>query len=162
MKQQLIYYPTPSLQQPSGRVEDISAAVSLAPDLIDTMIAERGIGIAAPQVGTNIQLAIINKDADPGLMDHLAIINPKIFSASRDVEIDTEGCLSIPGVEGDVPRHKKIKVRYTDAEGVEHKIKATGLFARVLQHEIDHLNGILFIERATRITKGGDLLAPTS
>ena len=106
------------------------------------------------EIGKNIQIAIINKDADESLSEHLMIINPKIFSSSKDLEEDEEGCLSIPGIEGVVPRHKKIKVRYTDINGQEQKLKATGLFARVLQHEIDHINGILFIDRATEITKG--------
>jgi len=158
----LVYYPSPTLEQPSQKMIDVTAAQRLVPDMIDTMIAEHGIGLAAPQIGTNIQLAIISKDADPSLKDHLAIINPKIYSASRDSVEDTEGCLSIPGVEGVVPRHKKIKVRFIGIDGLETKIKATGLFARVLQHEIDHLNGILFIERATKITQGENSLSESN
>ncbi len=158
MKLPLTYYPTPTLQEPSTVVTDFDNAQDLIPHMIDTMIAEHGIGIAAPQVGDNIRVAIIHQDADPSLSEHLAIINPKIFSVSKEIDEDTEGCLSIPKVEGMVPRHRKIKVRYTDVNGQEHKIKATGLFARVLQHEIDHLDGVLFIDRATNITKGKDLL----
>jgi peptide deformylase len=154
MKLPLIFYPTKSLEEPSKKVEDFDAALKLIPDMAETMEAEKGIGIAAPQIGKNIRVAIINKDADKELEDHLVIINPKIFSASRDMDEKEEGCLSIPGVEGMVERHRKIKVRYIDINGQEQKLKATGLFSRVLQHEVDHLDGILFIDKATKITKG--------
>ncbi|MEK7189243.1 MAG: peptide deformylase [Patescibacteria group bacterium] len=150
----LVYYPDPRLNEPSAKVGDVGAVQKLCSDLIDTMQAEKGIGISAVQVGTSVRAAIIHKDADKELEDHLVIINPKIFSASREMEEGEEGCLSIPGVFGQVLRHKKIKVRFTGLSGTEQKIKATGLFARVLQHEIDHMRGILFIERASKITKG--------
>lgn len=153
-KLKLVFYPAPSLQQSSQKVTNFKAAFKLAPDMIDIMIKEKGIGLAAPQIGQNIRLAIINKDADPTLKDHLVIINPKIFSASVEMDTEEEGCLSIPGATGLVPRHRKIKVRYIDMSGQEQKLKATGLFARVLQHEIDHLDGVLFIERATKMIKG--------
>lgn len=116
--------------------------------MIETMLAEGGIGLAAPQIGQNIRLAVINKEADKSLSDHLVIINPKIFSASREMEESKEGCLSIPGVEVKVLRHKKIKVRFLDKSGQEQKLKATGLLSQVFQHEIDHLDGILIIDRA--------------
>ncbi len=154
MKLPLVYYPDPRLNEPSIKIDDVFAVQQLCSDMADTMLAEKGIGLAAPQIGQNIRLAIINKDADPTLKEHLIIINPKIFSASTEMDEDSEGCLSIPGVEGTVPRHRKIKVRYTDVNGQEQKIKATGLFSRVLQHEIDHLDGILFIKRAIKITRG--------
>tara|TARA_B100001971_G_scaffold198654_1_gene208515 strand:- start:170 stop:640 length:471 start_codon:yes stop_codon:yes gene_type:complete len=154
MKLPLITYPTKSLQQKSTRVDDVSSVQELCSDMIETMLAEKGIGLAAVQIGKNIRLAIINKDADESLDDHLIIINPKIFSASKEMTKEEEGCLSIPGVEGIVPRHKKIKMRYLDKDGNEQKIKATNIFARVVQHEIDHINGILLIARATEITKG--------
>jgi len=119
--------------------------------MIDTMIAAKGIGLAAVQVGHSIRLAIINKEADKSLKEHLAIINPKIFSASDEMDPEDEGCLSVPGKTCVVPRHRKIKVRYTDVFGQEQKLKATGLFARVIQHEIDHLDGILIISKDAKI-----------
>ena len=154
MKLPLILYPAPSLQKPSDKVTDFKAAQKLALDMIDTMLSAKGIGLAAPQIGQNTRLAIIHKDADPTLKDHLVIINPKIFSKGTEMDTEEEGCLSIPGALGLVPRYRKIKVRYTDASGQEQKLKAVGLFARVLQHEIDHLDGILFIERASKMIKG--------
>jgi peptide deformylase len=154
MKLPLVFYPTPSLQEPSKKFDDFDGVQDLCSDMIETMEAEKGIGLAAPQVGKNVRLSVIHKDADEFLDEHLVIINPKIFSASKEMVEEEEGCLSIPKVFGKVERHKKVKVRYTDLEGNEQKIKATNLFARVLQHEIDHLNGILFIDRTSEITKG--------
>lgn len=159
MKIPLVLYPNPLLLEASKKVDDVKGAAQLCENLIDTMEAAKGIGISAVQIGEPVRAGIIHKDADASLDEHLVIINPKIFSASKDMEDGEEGCLSIPRVFGQVLRHKKIKVRYTDLEGVEHKIKATGLFARVLQHEIDHMDGILFLDRATKITKGEKELA---
>lgn len=152
-KLKLVLYPASSLQQPSQKVDDLELAKKLVPDMIDTMLAEKGIGLAAPQIGQNIRLAIINKDADKSLADHLVIINPKIFSASEEMNEDEEGCLSIPDFRAIVPRHKKIKVRFLDGNGLENKLKATGLLSRVLQHEIDHLDGVLITDRAVKTTK---------
>jgi len=146
----LTLYPAKSLQTPSAKIDDISVAQELCSDMVETMEAEKGVGLAAPQVGRNIRLAVINKDTDKSLDEHLVIINPKIFSASREMDEDTEGCLSIPGVEVPVSRHRKIKVRYTDLNGQEQKIKAVNLFARVLQHEIDHLDGVLILDRSAQ------------
>jgi len=148
MKLPLVYYPTYSLQEPSTAVRDFDTAQKIIPDMIDTMISEKGIGLAAPQIDKNIRLAVIHKDADPELNDHLVIINPKIFSASKEMDDALEGCLSIRDQEVVVSRHRKIKIRYTDLEQNEQKLKATGFFARVLQHEIDHLDGILILDRA--------------
>ena len=122
--------------------------------MIDTMNSAKGIGLAAVQIGQSIRLAIVNKDADESLKEHLVIINPKIFSASSEIDTEEEGCLSIPGKTCLVPRHRKIKIRYTDVSGQEQKLKATGLFARVIQHEIDHLDGVLIIERTMKMIKG--------
>lgn len=150
MKLPLIYYPTPSLQKTSIKIDDIKAVQKIVSDMVETMLSHNGIGLAAPQIGKNIRLAIINKEADATLSDHLVIINPKMFSASRELEESKEGCLSIPEVgELKIMRHRKIKVRYTDVSGQERKLKATGLLAQVFQHEIDHLDGILIIDRVT-------------
>lgn len=143
-----MYYPTKSLQTASVKIEDIKSVQKLIPDMIETMLAEGGIGLAAPQIGQNIRLAVINKEADSSLDGHLIIINPKIYSASREMEKSTEGCLSIPGKEVTILRHKKIKVRFLDEGGKEQKIKAAGLLGQVFQHEINHLDGILIIDRA--------------
>ena len=143
----LIYYPNPILKKESKKIDNFSDIKKLAQDMIETMDSNKGIGLAAPQIGKNIRLAIISKEADESLKDDLVLINPKIFSASKDMEIEKEGCLSVPNIEVDVKRHKKIKIRFLDENGKERKLKATGLFARVIQHEIDHLDGVLIIDK---------------
>ena len=152
-KLQIITYPAKSLKEKSARVDDVDAVQKLCSDMVETMMAEKGIGLSAPQVGQNVRVIAIHKDADKSLDDNVIMINPKIFSASREKEKAEEGCLSFPGVFLDIERSKKIKVRYTDAGGREQKIKAANLFARVIQHEIDHLDGILFIDRTGKMTK---------
>ena len=118
-----------------------------------TMEANDGIGLAAPQIGKSIRLAIV-KTKD-GI---LPLLNPKIIKKSLRKELDTEGCLSIPGVFGTVKRHLKIKVQTINLDGKIITIDAQGLFARVIQHEIDHLNGVLFIDKAQEITEGAAVL----
>ncbi|OIO49290.1 MAG: peptide deformylase [Parcubacteria group bacterium CG1_02_41_12] len=154
MKLKIITHPNDILRKTSARVDDINAVQKLCSDMVDTMEQEKGIGLSAVQVGDLVRIIAIHKDADKSLEDHAVMINPKIFSKSKDLEEGEEGCLSIPNCEGIVKRAKKIKVRYTDVSGLEQKTKAVGLFARVIQHEIDHLDGILFIDKTEKLTKG--------
>ena len=154
MKLKIITYPNSILKKKSARVDNIISVQKLCSDMIDTMAHEKGIGLSAVQVGKHKQIIAIHKDADKTLEDHLIMINPKIFSTSKETEDSEEGCLSIPEVFGIVERGKKIKIRYTDLKGQKQKLKATGLFARVIQHEADHLDGVLFIEKTKKITKG--------
>ena len=111
-----------------------------------TMLKTDGVGLAAPQIGKNIRLAVIN--SKDGVF---CLINPKFTKKSWAREIGQEGCLSIPGVFGKVKRHKKISLTYTDKDGKKTKMTAIGMMARVIQHEIDHLDGILFIDKAVEI-----------
>lgn len=122
---------------------------TLIRDMVETMIDAKGVGIAAPQVGTDLRVAIINGQHGP-----FPIINPRITKRSIRNESDEEGCLSIPGVFGIVRRAKSIDVTYLDAAGRLHREQPTGFLARVFQHEIDHLDGILFVDRTKKITKG--------
>lgn len=124
----------------------------LVDDMTATMIDAKGIGIAAPQIGVGKRVAIINGRDGP-----FAIINPRIIRRSLRTATDEEGCLSIPGVFGLVRRPKTVTVAFTDLDGHAHKDKVTGLLARVFQHEIDHLNGVLFIDRTKAITRGTPL-----
>lgn len=115
-------------------------------DMKETVIPACGIGLAAPQVGLLLRLIVI------ALNDKLmAFINPKITKFSWRKEVDEEGCLSVPGKFGPVKRSKIIKVEALDERGKLLKFKAKDLFARVIQHEIDHLDGILFIDKAKRV-----------
>ena len=129
-----------------------------AKDMVTTMKKAHGVGLAAPQVGKNWRMAVIHKQADASLRADLLLINPRISRATGETVRDEEGCLSIPGVFGIVPRPDQVLVHAYDLEGNRFAVEAYGLFARVLQHEIDHLQGILFLERAEKITQGERLL----
>ena len=115
----------------------------LAEDMFETMRAAPGVGLAAPQIGLSIRFLVAEYEDQS-----VALVNPEIIKASQDEELGTEGCLSIPGVVGDdVPRASAITIKARDLKGKEIRVKADGWFARILQHEIDHLDGILFIDR---------------
>jgi peptide deformylase len=134
----------PILRQETTRVETISAAhLKLIDDMFETMHRAQGIGLAAPQVGRTERIAVVDVE---GGKQPLALINPEIVSLSSHVEKSEEGCLSIPDVFGDVERPESTVVRALDRDGRMIEIAASGLLARCLQHEIDHLNGKLFID----------------
>ncbi len=118
-------------------------------NMAETMHKRDGIGLAAPQIGKNIQICVVNTENGD-----LVLINPKIKKKGFGTDIEEEGCLSIPGVYGTVKRAKKISVNAIDPDGNKINFIAKGLFARVIQHEVDHLNGILFIDKVLQITKG--------
>lgn len=110
--------------------------------MYETMVAHDGVGIAAPQIGKNLQVAIVEVDEE----DRFELINPEIIESSGE-SVDVEGCLSIPHTYGTVKRADEITVRYFDREGEEMEVQAFGYLARAIQHEIDHLNGVLFIDK---------------
>lgn len=149
----IIQLGNPILRQPSHTVEKgelrTPTFTAMVRDMIETMHHANGIGLAAPQIGINKNVAIIN-----GAHGAFAIINPRIARASFRKETDEEGCLSIPEVFGLVRRSRSIVVTYLDMDGTTKKERVPGLMARVFQHEIDHLHGILFIDRMTRLTRG--------
>lgn len=120
----------------------------LLEDMAQTMYAANGVGLAAPQVGASIRVIVV--DAGEGLLE---LVNPVVV-AGEGCEVGNEGCLSIPGVYGEVERCAKVTVEGLNREGKKVVLEGEGFLARVLQHEIDHLNGVLFIERATSLYKG--------
>ncbi len=120
----------------------------LLDDMAQTMYAANGVGLAAPQVGASLRMIVL--DAGEGLIE---LVNPVVV-AGEGCEVGNEGCLSIPGVFGEVERCAKVKVEGITREGKRVLLEGEGFLARVLQHEIDHLNGVLFIERATSLYKG--------
>lgn len=120
-------------------------------DLTETMYIRDGVGIAAPQVGQSVMLCVIAKDFTPTREKDLILINPVWEKKSIAKLVDEEGCLSVPGVYGLVKRYKKIKVTASDEQGKEICFEAVDFPARVIQHEIDHLNGILFIDKAKKL-----------
>jgi peptide deformylase len=128
----------------------------LIKNMLDTVKKANGVGLAAPQVGRNLNLAIIYLE-DIGLPP-FAIINPKITESSKETEEMEEGCLSMPHVFGMVKRPKKISIEAYDLEGKKFSITDDTFLARVLQHEIDHLNKTLIIDKFGKITSGAELL----
>jgi peptide deformylase len=136
------------LRQPAKRIAKVDDEIRLlARQMLQTMYSEDGIGLAAPQVGINKQLIVVDCELDDPTKPPYVLINPVITKKSQDVCVIQEGCLSIPGVFLDVTRPEVIEVSYKDEQGRPQKLTAQGLLARVIQHEIDHLNGVMFVDR---------------
>jgi len=125
--------------------------------MVKAMYAANGIGLAAPQIGRSIRLAVISPEVQ-NLPAPLVLFNPTITSPSTQQETMEEGCLSLPKVFGPVARAWALTVTALDQQGQPYTLRAEGLLARVIQHEVDHLNGKLFIDRADKITHGKNLL----
>jgi peptide deformylase len=144
----------PVLREKSLDIENIEdpAVQEFIDDLIETAIESNGVGIAAPQVFEPYRIFIINSRPNPRYpeapeMGPVAIINPEIISYSEEKEKDWEGCLSIPGIRGLVPRHTSIRTRFTTRDGNMEEKEFTGFIARIFQHEFDHINGVVFLDR---------------
>ena len=134
----------PILREKSVPVEIITADIlGLAKDMIETMVKNNGVGLAAAQIGKNIRMFVINREFSTKQI----FINPEIFKMSRKTETIEEGCLSFPGLYKKISRAKTIKIRALDENGKEFKLKTKGLLARILQHEMEHLDGILIIDK---------------
>lgn len=150
----LVILPDPVLRQVSKPVERVGAEVKkLADDMLDTMYDAPGIGLAAIQVGLPVRMLVIDLSHEDEPRAPRIFINPEILSSSDDRNVHEEGCLSIPDYYAEVERPASIKVAYVDAHGERHEIEADGLLATCLQHEIDHLNGVLFIDHISRLKR---------
>jgi peptide deformylase len=144
----------PILRQVARPVSDITDATfqALIDSLIETAISANGVGIAAPQVSQSYRLFIVASRPNPRypdapLMEPTAMINPKIVSHSDETVKGWEGCLSVPGIRGLVPRYRALAVEYSDRCGNLRRQELTDFVARIFQHELDHLNGIVFLDR---------------
>jgi len=145
--------PQPVLHQPATPIKEITPEIrQLADDMLDTMRGAQGIGLAAPQVGQSINLIVLGYEADKddAGIPFLQLVNPRITWTSPKQSYYEEGCLSLPGLEADVRRPVKIRVKALTVDGKPIRIAADGLLARILQHEIDHLHGILFTDRVAQ------------
>lgn len=144
----IVTTPNPVLTTPARKITDITPEIhQLVADMRETMHNAQGLGLAAPQVGRSLALCILEfnpEDRPEDAIPFTVLINPRITWKSARTDTDEEACLSIPGVFGDVKRARQIRVKAENLEGKTIEIEADGLFARALQHEIDHLNGILF------------------
>jgi peptide deformylase len=136
-----------------GRTEVAAPVIQkLIDDMIDTMVEYNGVGLAAPQVHESLRLFVASLDTgdgDDAKVEPIAIINPEIQIIGREVVDDWEGCLSIPDIRGRVPRSRQISVKAYDRKGKRIEVKAGGFTARVILHETDHLDGVLFFDRMT-------------
>ena len=142
-------YGDPALRQVAAPVRDITAEIKrIIADMTETMWHQVGIGLAAPQVGLPYRILVM----DDGKGGAQTLINPEIETRSGTVR-EEEGCLSLPGIFGVVERSKAITVRAMDADGKPVSLEATGLKARIVQHELDHLDGVLFIDRLPPVTR---------
>jgi peptide deformylase len=149
-------YPDPVLRKKTSRVAHIDDSIHrLIEDMVETMHAAPGVGLAANQVGVPLQVAVIDLSSREEKTEHhplLVIINPEILFMEGAV-VEEEGCLSIPEYAENVRRAAKVKVRAQDRAGKSFEIEAEGLLAKALQHEIDHLNGLLYIDRLSPLKK---------
>lgn len=144
---EILLFGHPILRMKASPLEAIDESVhTLVEDMIDTMLAAEGIGLAAPQVGETISLLIVNNGLLEEGVEPKAYINPAILEEDG-VSVTEEGCLSIPDIREDVTRPESIRVTYQDIDGVQHDERCDSMLARVLLHEIDHLNGVLFVDR---------------
>jgi len=150
---EIIKYPGKVLREKTHRVTDCDAELDkLIDDMIETMYAAPGVGLAANQVGVSKQVAVIDVGARDEKSPLFVLINPEIVNLEGEVEAE-EGCLSVPDYTTVLKRAMKVCVKGLDRNGKPVEIEAEGLLARALQHEIDHLNGILFVDRMGRIRK---------
>ncbi|EJW17520.1 peptide deformylase [Paenibacillus alvei] len=144
----IVHEPDEVLHQVAKEVPKITPNIQkLLTDMADTMYHAEGVGLAAPQIGILKRVIVVDVGDEHGL---IGMVNPVILSAEGE-QLGPEGCLSIPGINGDVRRHQKITVKGLDRNGREITIEAEDFLARAFQHEIDHLNGVLFTEIAERV-----------
>lgn len=136
------------LRQPAKRITKVDDEIrQLVREMLQTMYSKDGIGLAAPQVGVHKQLIVIDLEPDKPENQPLVLINPTIKQVSREVCVAQEGCLSIPGVYLDVKRPQVVEVAYKDEYGRPRTLQANDLLGRCIQHEMDHLNGVVFVDR---------------
>ena len=139
-----------TLRTPANRIVKVDDSIrKLARDMLITMYSAKGIGLAAPQVGLQKRILVIDLNFEDPNAPPNVFINPEIISSSASLDTYEEGCLSIPGVYLNVVRPSSIKLSYRDEMGRPKKMNAEGLMARCIQHEIDHLNGVLFVDKVT-------------
>jgi len=171
MSLKISYFGDPILRKKGSKVEDFDESLlKLSKEMLVLMHESEGIGLAAQQVGEAIQFCVVEvpehpdypmtcifdgKALSPSLVMPMSLANPKVKVLPSDEYYYEEGCLSFPGINADVARPERILVTYQDLDGVEHTLECDGLLARCIQHEVDHLNGVLFIDRMEKQTYAG-------
>ena len=150
----IIVAPDPRLNQPCEKVTTVDAdLVRLMDDMLETMYAAPGIGLAAPQVGVLKRVVVVDVSKDPDNPKPMQLVNPEIVWASDDLADYEEGCLSLPDHYSQVTRPARVRVRYMDRTGATQEIEADGLLAVCLQHEMDHLEGVLFVDHISKLKR---------
>jgi peptide deformylase len=168
MKLSIVQYGDLVLRAKGRHIEQIDERIrELAQNMIETMHAANGVGLAAQQIGEPIQLTVLDvsqvedrptemklngENVDPATVMPLVLVNPEV-ELGRETDFGTEGCLSFPEITGEIERAKSIRVRAQNLDGEKIDIETTGFLARAIQHEVDHLNGILFIDRMSSAAK---------
>lgn len=143
----IVKFDEPVLREKAKEVKSITPnIIKLLGNLADTLHAAKGVGLAAPQIGVSKRVVVI--DVGEGVIE---LINPEIIKYSKETEIRAEGCLSLPGAEGEVERYYQVTVRALNRDGEKVELTGEGLLARAFQHEIDHLHGVLYTDRAIRM-----------
>jgi peptide deformylase len=155
----IVTVPDPVLRRKARPVSKFDKDLrTLIDDMVETMREAPGVGLAAPQIGLSERLLVIeyyereeDEENEEAPKKVWAVINPEIVKASEEMVMGVEGCLSIPGLLGEVERHAEVQIKALNRHGKPMKVKAKGWLARIFQHEIDHLNGVLFTDRAARV-----------
>ena len=154
MKRKILIEPDPILRKKCESLEQVDNDVrKLMKEMLETMYEAPGIGLAAVQVGILKRLIVIDISKDKEKRDPLFLVNPKIVHQSKETSIYEEGCLSLPGQFAEIERPAKCVLKYINYNGNEEELKAEGLLATCIQHEVDHLNGILFIDYLSKLKK---------
>lgn len=152
---EIVTVPHPTLRRNARKVTDFGPKLqTLIDDMVETMRVAPGVGLAAPQVDVSQRVIVVefgDEEDETVELSLYTVVNPEIVRPSRDTIVGTEGCLSIPGLVGDVDRSESVTVKGFSRRGQPMKIKAKGWLARIFLHEVDHLNGVLFTDRAIEV-----------
>lgn len=153
-KLKLFEYPHPILKKKAEKVQKVDDELrKLLDDMLETMYASNGCGLAAPQIGVSKRIVVIDiahEDEEPR---PLYMVNPEIVWQSEEKEISEEGCLSVPGQRAEVERPAAVRIKYLDYDGKEQELEADDFLAVAAQHEIDHLDGVLYIDKLSRLKR---------
>ena len=154
MKRKILIEPDPILRKKCAPLEKVDDDIrKLMKDMLETMYDAPGIGLAAVQIGILKRLVVLDVSKDENKKDPLFLINPEIISKSENSSVYEEGCLSLPGQFAEIERPAECFLKYVDLNGKEKKLKAKGLLSTCIQHEVDHLNGVLFIDYLSKLKK---------